>query len=225
MTIIDETLIRLNMMQTLFGKDIAFSVRTFRFTSGQTSSNQEQIINCQLYLEPAAEASTEQAADCTCYTEDECTGLFRGNGYRLIDSKTYLVPEFTEWSDWSACSVTCDGGERTRSRTCTAGCSNIDENDSDHSLLQSEVCNQTACGKSLFQSDNSCNIVTRMRISTCQSSHHGSKSTSRWKPANDGNVPSSIRHVPSRRPIEPMADNLSRQQWSSILLKRYLSMW
>ena len=41
--------------------------------------------------------------------------------------------------------MTCGDGERTRSRACTAGCSNIDDNDSNHSLIQSEVCNQTEC--------------------------------------------------------------------------------
>ena len=41
--------------------------------------------------------------------------------------------------------MTCGDGERTRSRTCTTGCSNIDENDITHSLTETEVCNQSAC--------------------------------------------------------------------------------
>ena len=101
-----------------------------------------------MHLEPAADVPAEQAADCTCYSVEECTGksderLFLDQFLKSI----YLVPEFTEWTDWSECSVTCGDGERTRSRTCIAGCSNIDENDSNHSLVQAEVCSQAACGK------------------------------------------------------------------------------
>ena len=58
-----------------------------------------------------------------------------------------LVPQFGEWSDWSACSASCDGGERTRSRTCSDACHNIDSNDSNHSTSQTEVCNEVSCGK------------------------------------------------------------------------------
>ena len=61
------------MAQTLFGRDIAFSVRTFRFTGGnQTSGDQEQTISCELHLEPAADVAATQPDDCSCYTENEC---------------------------------------------------------------------------------------------------------------------------------------------------------
>ena len=60
------------MTQTLFGKNIAFSVRTFRFTGGQSSNDQDQIIRCELHLEPVDQVVEEQAADCSCYTSDEC---------------------------------------------------------------------------------------------------------------------------------------------------------
>ena len=63
------------MAQTLFGRDIAFSVRTFRFTGGnQTSGDQEQTISCELHLEPAADVAATQPDDCSCYTESECSG-------------------------------------------------------------------------------------------------------------------------------------------------------
>ena len=64
----------LNMNQRSFGKDIEFSFRTFRFTGGQTSGDQEQTISCELHLEPAAEVTQDQASDCTCYDEAECAG-------------------------------------------------------------------------------------------------------------------------------------------------------
>ena len=62
------------MAQTLFGKDIEFSVRTFRFTGDQTSGDQEQTISCELHLEPAADVPSDQAADCNCYDVEECSG-------------------------------------------------------------------------------------------------------------------------------------------------------
>ena len=61
-------------MQTLFGKDIAFSVRTFRFTGGQALNDQNQTISCEIHLEPVDEVAEEQAAACICYNEEECTG-------------------------------------------------------------------------------------------------------------------------------------------------------
>ena len=66
---------RLNVKQTLFGEKIGFSMRTFRFLSGsELTEPQEQRISCHLHLEPSADIAQEQAADCTCYTEDECQG-------------------------------------------------------------------------------------------------------------------------------------------------------
>jgi len=65
------------VVQTDFGKDIAFSVRTFRFTDGESSTDdQNQTVACELHLEPAADVPAEQAADCTCYSVEECTGFY-----------------------------------------------------------------------------------------------------------------------------------------------------
>ena len=62
------------MLQTVFGVNIEFSMRTFRFTSvGSVSAEEQtQTIECDLYLEPIADISEDQAADCTCYTQEEC---------------------------------------------------------------------------------------------------------------------------------------------------------
>ena len=67
---------RLDVVQTLFGRDIAFSMRTFRFVGEQSEGEQEHTINCQLYLEPAADVAEEQASDCTCYSADACSSKF-----------------------------------------------------------------------------------------------------------------------------------------------------
>ena len=67
---------RLNVEQTMFGETIEFKMRTFRFTSGGTQSSdpQQQTIECDLHLEPSATIVQEQAADCTCYTQEQCQG-------------------------------------------------------------------------------------------------------------------------------------------------------
>ena len=43
---------------------------------GQPSNEQNQTISCELHLDPSNETSEEQAQDCTCYNENDCTGLF-----------------------------------------------------------------------------------------------------------------------------------------------------
>ena len=59
----------------------------------------------------------------------------------------YLGPEFGEWGEWSTCSASCDGGERTRSRNCENWCTNVDDTNSDHTRTQTEACNLDACRK------------------------------------------------------------------------------
>ena len=74
-----QILQRLNVEQTVFGETIEFKMRTFRFTSGgaQSFDPQKQTIECDLHLEPIATIVQEQAADCICYTQEECQGRVR----------------------------------------------------------------------------------------------------------------------------------------------------
>ena len=68
-------MIRLNVVQTAFGKDIGLSLITFRFTDGSSNASiQEQTFSCELYLEPIANVSEEQAADCNCHNVEDCSG-------------------------------------------------------------------------------------------------------------------------------------------------------
>ena len=49
-------------------------MRTFRFMTGETTTEgQQQTISCDLHLKASDDIQQEQAADCTCYTEQECT--------------------------------------------------------------------------------------------------------------------------------------------------------
>jgi len=56
--------------------------------------------------------------------------------------KTCVKPEWSQWGQWSACSKTCQGGSRTRSRTCNkgAGTSNCYG-----PLVHKELCNTQPC--------------------------------------------------------------------------------
>ena len=45
------------------------------------------------------------------------------------------------WVEWTSCSVTCGPGERTRSRTCDQGCTDVPSDD----LQQTESCNEVDC--------------------------------------------------------------------------------
>ena len=69
---------RLNVFQTAFGENVEFSMRTFRFTSvgSVNAEEQQQTIECDLYLEPIDDITETQAEDCSCYTQEECDSKF-----------------------------------------------------------------------------------------------------------------------------------------------------
>ena len=66
---------RLKVEQTLFGQTVGFRMRTFRFKTAETASeDQNQTITCKLHLEPTEDIVEEQAPNCSCYTVDDCLG-------------------------------------------------------------------------------------------------------------------------------------------------------
>ena len=88
----------------MFGQTIEFKMRTFRFTSAGTSSSdpQQQTIDCDLHLEPSANIVQEQAADCTCYTQEQCQGRVK---YRILLHMIFISSLELKFSMWSNVSV------------------------------------------------------------------------------------------------------------------------
>ena len=66
---------RLNVIQTVFGSNIEFSMRTFLFkTQRSTADLQNQTLSCNLHLDPAGDVQSTQPDNCSCYSEAECSG-------------------------------------------------------------------------------------------------------------------------------------------------------
>ena len=69
----------MNVVQTKFGADIGFSMRTFWFNAETSSSTgQKQTMECNIRLDPVAAVSSSQPNnsqpnDCTCHTRGECS--------------------------------------------------------------------------------------------------------------------------------------------------------
>ena len=68
------------MVQTQFGQNVSFDMRTFRFITTDSSATeaQDQLFTCNLYLEPVDEITSIQPEDCSCHTEADCLspGIF-----------------------------------------------------------------------------------------------------------------------------------------------------
>merc|ERR1712062_628144 len=117
---------RLQVVQTDFGQNVSFDMRTFRFITTDSSATeaQDQLFTCNLYLKPIGEITSIQPEDCSCHTETDC-----------------LNPVFLSWSEWSTCSLTCGSGEQTRRRTCDQNCDDVQNDD----LSETQNCNDGDC--------------------------------------------------------------------------------
>ena len=72
------------------------------------------------------------------------------------------APIFTEWSDWSTCSVICGTGIHTRTRTCGDHCSSVTSSD----LADEQACNEGGpCGSPCidYRTDTHCSGALILR--------------------------------------------------------------
>ncbi|XP_065934945.1 uncharacterized protein [Magallana gigas] len=105
-----------------------------------------------------------------------------------LDCNAHECPidgNFSDWGAWTMCSVTCGGGARVRSRTCTNPSPHFGGKECSGESGQSENCNNISCpvdgGYSEWSSWTECTVTcgggTSMRRRTCTnpSPQHGGK--------------------------------------------------
>ena len=60
-------------MQTVFGANIGFSMRTFHFKTERSSIEQQQNLACNLHLDPVDDVPSTEPGDCSCYSATQCS--------------------------------------------------------------------------------------------------------------------------------------------------------
>ncbi|ESN92609.1 hypothetical protein HELRODRAFT_164684 [Helobdella robusta] len=87
--------------------------------------------------------------------------------------------QWTQWTDWSGCTLTCGGGRQSRNRTCVPGRNN--GKDCSGENFQNKTCNTLECPIDGFWSDwsqwGSCNITCgggqQIRTRVCEDPKYG----------------------------------------------------
>ena len=74
----------------------------------------------------------------SCENGNNCPGLYYEIDY-ACNSVACVVATWNDWSNWGSCSLTCGGGSRTRTRTCTTPNSCVGPNS------QNLICNTVDC--------------------------------------------------------------------------------
>ena len=63
-----------------------------------------------------------------------------------------LFTAFSLWSEWSDCSLTCDFGQKTRTRICQQNCDGVSSDD----LSETKSCNEFICSGEQKPTCNRC---------------------------------------------------------------------
>ena len=72
-------------------------------------------------------------------------------GFLSVDDPVNENCEFTEWSEWGSCSVTCEDGTQARNRRVAKVASKaIDTINCTGELTQSRICKNLPCGGKIF---------------------------------------------------------------------------
>ncbi|KAK7479756.1 hypothetical protein BaRGS_00029032, partial [Batillaria attramentaria] len=78
-----------------------------------------------------------------CDAVDEC--LSNPCGPHPCENQPDVNGNWTEWSDWTDCSASCSGGERTRQRECSNPAPQYEGRECDGVAVEREVCNVAVC--------------------------------------------------------------------------------
>ena len=121
-----------------FSSTLAYAAMGHAQTGGSVLSSNDQILSVSI-------RGRCGSAYFTSFTSDH--HLMFGDTHPVLGER--LIPvdfasTFTTWTEWTACSVTCGDGIRTRSRTCQSFCSSVTVADTN----ESEACNLEYCSLS-----------------------------------------------------------------------------
>ena len=59
----------------------------------------------------------------------------------IVNDDSLPFTAFSLWSEWSDCSLTCDFGQKTRTRICQQNCDGVSSDD----LAETKSCNEFIC--------------------------------------------------------------------------------
>ncbi|VDK47676.1 unnamed protein product [Anisakis simplex] len=84
-------------------------------------------------------SQTRQRSCSSSHGDNSCTGA--EEEVKRCDPEPDPCEEYSEWTDWSTCSATCDGGVQTRLRSC------MSSEDCSDDLKEERSCNENECPK------------------------------------------------------------------------------
>ena len=80
----------MNVVQTEFGENVSFEMRTFRFITSSSSASeaQDQTIACNIHLDPIADVTSTQPDNCSCHTEADCAAQRTYDAVLMLSTST-----------------------------------------------------------------------------------------------------------------------------------------
>jgi hypothetical protein len=109
---------------------------------------------------------TRASIDAPCCSGQKFQGFAPCCLYRHDPFEIYIPSGYSNWSQWSTCDASCDGGVQTRSRHCTGKCS--------EPALETRTCNTLPCnpvGWAQWSEWGECTVTCgggkRLRDRTC----------------------------------------------------------
>jgi hypothetical protein len=131
---------------------------------------------------------------------------------------------FTEWSSWSACSLSCGGGSQDKTRTCTNPAPQHGGSECDGAESDTQSCNEQACPgiSAVCNDDNTISVkIDYDRAGSILSASYGTCDASHMAGADASNVKTwDVTLNPSRCGMETKLRTLNYNQTASFTVGR-----